>query len=145
MAWLQPIFYISLLKPYRVCPRFQPLAVKELKKGSQKIKVIVAYQDYTRQLQYLIKQLKWPNKYNKWELQLIYLLPYMLQDLKRAHKLTIKLFMGVFYTDILKREQNLFINSKVFSQIMIIIVFYLKLLGIYYQHRRYLIYKVQAL
>ena len=28
------VFYISLLEPYRSCPRFQPLAVKELEEGS---------------------------------------------------------------------------------------------------------------
>jgi hypothetical protein len=31
---LHPVFHVSLLEPYRACPEFQPLAVKELKEGS---------------------------------------------------------------------------------------------------------------
>jgi len=34
--------------------------------------------------------------------------------------------------DILKREQDSFTNSKILSQMVMIIVFYLKLLGIHY-------------
>ena len=67
-----------------------------------------------------------------WELQLICLLPYALQDLEQAYKFAIKLFVGAFYTDILREEQNLFTNGKVFGQVVTIIVFYLKLLGVYY-------------
>ena len=70
--------------------------------------------------------------YSGQELQLVYLLPYTLQDLKRAYKLAIKLFIGAFRTDILRREQDSFTNSKILGQMVMIIVFYLKLLGVYY-------------
>jgi len=41
----------------------------------------------------------------------------------------------------LKKKQDLFTNGEVFGQVVTIIVFYLKLLGVYYWRRRYLIYK----
>ena len=53
--------------------------------------------------------------------------------------------MGAFYTEIFGGKQDLFINSKVLGQMVMIIVFYLKLLGVYYWHRRRFIYKAQAL
>jgi hypothetical protein len=40
--------------------------------------------------------------------------------------------MGAFYVDILRREQDLFTNGEVLGQIVTIVVFYLKLLGVYY-------------
>ena len=40
--------------------------------------------------------------------------------------------MGTFYADILKKEQDSFTNSKILSQIVMIVVFYLKLLGVHY-------------
>jgi hypothetical protein len=45
------------------------------------------------------------------------------------YKLVIELFIGAFHADILRREQDLFTNSKVLGQIVTIIVFYLKLLA----------------
>ena len=70
--------------------------------------------------------------YSEYKLYLIYLLPYALQDLKWSYKLTIKLLIGIFYTDIFRREQDPITNGEVLSQIVTVIVFYLKLLGIYY-------------
>ena len=67
MAQLHPVFHISLLEPYRARPGFQPPAVKELKEGNWEVEAIIAHQDHTRQPQYLIKWLSWPNKYNKWK------------------------------------------------------------------------------
>ena len=40
--------------------------------------------------------------------------------------------MGTFYIDVLRREQDLFTSGKMLGQIVTIIVFYLKLLGVYY-------------
>ena len=40
--------------------------------------------------------------------------------------------MGMFHADILGREQDLFTDGKILGQMVIIIVFYLKLLGVYY-------------
>ena len=40
--------------------------------------------------------------------------------------------MGAFCVDILGREQNLFTDGEVFGQMVTIIIFYLKLLGVYY-------------
>jgi hypothetical protein len=40
--------------------------------------------------------------------------------------------MGAFRVDILRREQDLFTNGEVLGQMVIIIIFYLKLLGVYY-------------
>jgi len=38
----------------------------------------------------------------------------------------------MFYIDVFRGKQDLFTNSEVLNQIVIIIVFYLKLLGVYY-------------
>ena len=70
--------------------------------------------------------------HSRQEFQLIYLLPYTLQDLKQSHKLIVKLLIGTFRIDIFRGEQDLFTDGEVFSQIVIIIIFYLKLLGVYY-------------
>jgi len=40
--------------------------------------------------------------------------------------------MGTFYTDIFKEKQDSFTDGEVLSQVVTIIVFYLKLLGVYY-------------
>jgi len=49
--------------------------------------------------------------------------------------------MGTFYIDILRREQDSFTNGKMLGQMVTIIVFYLKLLGVHYQRYHYLMYK----
>ena len=44
----------------------------------------------------------------------------------------VKLFIGAFYIDILRGEQNSFTNGEVLGQMVTIVVFCLKLLGVYY-------------
>jgi len=44
----------------------------------------------------------------------------------------VKLFIGTFCVDILREEQDLFTNGEILGQVVTIIVFCLKLLGVYY-------------
>jgi len=50
----------------------------------------------------------------------------------------VKLFIGTFYANILKGEQDSFTDGEMLSQVVTIVVFYLKLLGVHYRRRRYL-------
>jgi len=40
--------------------------------------------------------------------------------------------MRTFYVDVLKKEQDSFTNGEMLGQMVTIVVFYLKLLGVYY-------------
>ena len=53
--------------------------------------------------------------------------------------------MGTFYADVLRGEQDLFTDGEMLGQVVTIVVFCLKLLGVHYRRCRYLMCKAQAL
>ena len=57
----------------------------------------------------------------------------------------VKLFIGTFYADVLREEQDSFTNGEILGQVVTIVVFYLKLLGVHYRRRCCLTCKAQAL
>ena len=72
MAWIHPVFYISLLEPW-----YKPLLEKNFRLGPikhpkvvgerYKIKAILCHKSIKNKLYYKVKWLRWPAKDSTWE------------------------------------------------------------------------------